>query len=135
MGSNEVVQLLPLAAIIVLMYALMIRPARRRQRELAALQAALSQGDEILLTSGVFGHVVAVAGETVDVEVAPRVIIKVHRAAVGKIVTDLADTDVDETGPVEGGNGSGGGIAGGPDAASRGTDSAPTDSEPNRGAH
>ncbi len=99
MSSNEVVQLWPLVAILVLMYVLMIRPARRRQRDAAALQAALSPGDEIMLTSGVFGHVISVDGETADVEVAAGVVIKVHRGAVGKLVTDVAGTDAADSEP------------------------------------
>lgn len=93
MSSSEWVQLWPLAAILVLMYVLMIRPARRRQREVAALQKALSPGDEIMLTSGVFGHVVSVDGETANVEVAAGVVLKVHRGAVGKMITDVAGND------------------------------------------
>lgn len=96
MSSSEWVQLWPLAAILVLMYVLMIRPARRRQREVTALQKALSPGDEIMLTSGVFGHVVSVDGETADVEVAAGVVLKVHRGAVGKMITDVAGNDSED---------------------------------------
>lgn len=120
MSSNEVVQLLPLAAILVLMYVLLIRPAKRRQRDAAALQAAVSPGDEIMLTSGVFGQVVGVVDETVEVEIASGVVIKVLRGAVGRIVTDAAAPHDEKTdAPAEGS-----------------TETDLTDSrDPNRGAH
>ncbi len=91
MKSDDVAGLLPLVVLVVLAYFLLIRPTRRRARETAALQAALSSGDRIMLTSGIFGSVVAIDGESVHVEVAPGVVLTAHRGAVGKIVTENPD--------------------------------------------
>ncbi|MEJ7707031.1 MAG: preprotein translocase subunit YajC [Nocardioidaceae bacterium] len=74
-------------------YLLFIRPARKRAAEADRLQAALSVGDEIMLTSGIFGRIHEVDNEAVHVEVAGGVIIRVHRGAVGKIVTDVPTTN------------------------------------------
>lgn len=93
MNSDDVAGLLPIVVIVVLAYFLLIRPARKRARDVAALQKALSAGDEIMLTSGIFGTVVTVEGESVQVELAPGVVVGAHRGAVGKIITDIpADT-------------------------------------------
>lgn len=70
-------------------YLLFIRPARKRAQEASLLQSALSAGDDIMLTSGIFGRVVSVDGETVSVDVAGGVVLRVHRGAVGKIVDDV----------------------------------------------
>ncbi|MBA2574908.1 MAG: preprotein translocase subunit YajC [Nocardioidaceae bacterium] len=70
-------------------YLLFIRPARKRAQEASSLQSALSAGDDIMLTSGIFGRVVSVDGETVSVDVAGGVVLRVHRGAVGKIVDDV----------------------------------------------
>lgn len=70
-------------------YLLFIRPARKRAQEASSLQSALSAGDDIMLTSGIFGRVVSVDGETVSVDVAGGVVLRVHRGAVGKIVNDV----------------------------------------------
>lgn len=90
MKSDDVAGLLPLVVLVVLAYFLLIRPTRRRARETAALQAALSPGDQVMLTSGIFGSVVAIEGESLRIEVAPDVVLTAHRGAVGKIVTDNA---------------------------------------------
>ncbi len=74
----------------VIAYLLFIRPARRRAQEASKLQSALSAGDDIMLTSGIFATVVSVDGEIVSVEVADGVALRVHRGAVGKIVTDVS---------------------------------------------
>ncbi len=76
----------------VVAYLLFIRPARKRAQQVSALQEALSAGDDILLTSGIYGRVESIDGETLAVEVAGGVVIRVHRGAVGKIVNDVASS-------------------------------------------
>jgi len=85
--------LLPLVLLLVLAYFLMIRPARKRAQETTQLQAALSVGDDVMTTSGIFGRVVEATDEHVGLEVATGTVIRVHRGAVGKILTDTPATD------------------------------------------
>ncbi len=93
MKPDDVANLLPIVVLVVLAYVLLIRPARKRARDAATLQEALSAGDQIMLTSGIFGRVVNIDGESVHVEIAPGVVLTAHRGAVGKIVADIpADT-------------------------------------------
>ena len=80
-------ELLPLVGIALLFWLFIIRPASRRQKELRGMQSSLSVGDEIVLTSGVFGTVREMDDETVRVEIADGVTIKVARGAVGSIDT------------------------------------------------
>ena len=72
------------------------------------MQSSLSLGDEIVLTSGVYGTVRDIDDDTILVEIATGVTIKVARGAVGTINTQAelptdsagdADTD-DQSGPV-----------------------------------
>jgi preprotein translocase subunit YajC len=88
-------QLLPLVVILILAYVLMIRLPRKRARQVAQLHAALSVGDQVMLTSGIFARVQAIVDEKVDVEIAPGVVVTVHQGAIGQIVRDQAD-DVDD---------------------------------------
>lgn len=81
-------QLAPFAIIAVLFWLLLIRPAQRRQRAAAQTQRAAEAGSEIMLTSGIFGTVTGADDETLQVEVAPGVAIKVARAAVARVLTE-----------------------------------------------
>ena len=83
--------LLPLIAIALIFWLLIIRPQSRRQRELRDMQASLSVGDEVVLTSGIHGVVRGVDDAVAHVEVATGVTIKVARAAIGIVIP--ADTD------------------------------------------
>ena len=69
-------------------WLLVLRPARNRQRQAAALQAELAVGSQVMLTSGVFGKVTWLGEETVRVEIAPETVIRVHRQAVGRVMND-----------------------------------------------
>jgi preprotein translocase subunit YajC len=82
----EIVSLLPLVGIALLFWLLLIRPAAKRQKELARMQSSLKAGDEVILTSGVFGVLRDVEGEHLRLEIADGVVIKVARAAVGTVV-------------------------------------------------
>ena len=92
-------QLLPVVVILVLAYLLMVRLPRKRARQVAELQAALSVGDQVMLTSGIFARVQAIVDEKVDVEIAPGVVVTVHQGAIGQIVRDrTTDDDLDVEG-------------------------------------
>ncbi len=81
----ELVSLLPLLGIALLFWFLIIRPASRRQKELARMQSSLKSGDEVMLTSGIFGILRDTEGDHIHVEIADGVTVKVARGAVGSI--------------------------------------------------
>ncbi len=79
--------LLPFVAIALIFWLLLIRPQQRRQRELLRMQQSLNVGDEVMLTSGVYGVLATLDDDTVTLEVAEGVRIKVARGAVANVVT------------------------------------------------
>lgn len=82
---TELVSFLPLVAIAVLFWLMVIRPASRRQKNLARIQSALQPGQRVMLTSGIFGSVVSVVDDRVRVEIAPGVVVEVVRPAIGSV--------------------------------------------------
>jgi preprotein translocase subunit YajC len=91
-------QLLPIILLVVLLFLLVIRPARKRAQHVSKLQADLSQGDEVMLTSGIFGTVTSMADDRVYVTVADGVVLTCHRGAIAEIVRDVpAAAAVDES--------------------------------------
>jgi preprotein translocase subunit YajC len=95
----ELVSLLPIVAIGLLFWLLIIRPASRRQKELNRMQSALEVGDEVMLTSGIFARVTSTEGEHLHVEVAPGVTLEVARGAIATVVEkqDLAAGEPEES--------------------------------------
>jgi preprotein translocase subunit YajC len=77
-----------IVAIAVIFWLLILRPAQRRQKEIAQVQDSIGPGETVVLTSGIFGTVVDTEEGTLRVEVAPGVVIKVARGAVGSVIRD-----------------------------------------------
>src|SRR3990170_803398 len=79
----------------VAMYFLLIRPRRRMMKEQQAVQRSVEVGDEVLLTSGVYGFITGFEEGTdvVWVEIDDDVQIRVTRAGIsGKVATSSADS-------------------------------------------
>jgi preprotein translocase subunit YajC len=93
---KNLLQLLPLVAIAALFWLVLIRPAQRRQRALGQLQRAVAVGDEVMLTSGIYGTVRTLDDDTLSLDVADGVTVRVVRAAVGSVVTPVAARSRDE---------------------------------------
>ena len=79
---DSLIQLAPFALIIGIMYFLLWRPQQQEAARQQELQQGLAKGDEIVLKSGIYGKVVAVGNDTVDVETAPKVRMTVEKSMV-----------------------------------------------------
>jgi len=80
------VQYLPLILVVIAFWLLVLRPARNRQKEFVATQNALTPGSRVMLASGIFGELVAVRDDDVDLRVASDVVLTVARQAVAKVI-------------------------------------------------
>lgn len=78
-------QFLPLVALVVLFYFLMIRPQQRRMKQHQTMLAALKRGDQVVLSSGIMGKVVRVEDKEVGLEVATGVTVKVVKAMISDV--------------------------------------------------
>jgi preprotein translocase subunit YajC len=82
--------LIPLVAIP--FFLLFVLPQRRQLRAAAEMQARIVPGDEIVTTSGIFGHIVTLDVDTAELEIAPGTTITIARRAIGRLVADLPAT-------------------------------------------
>jgi preprotein translocase subunit YajC len=78
-------QFLPLIALVVLFYFLMIRPQQRRMKQHQAMLAALKRGDQVVLSSGIMGKVVRVEDSEVGLEIASGVTVKVVKSMISDV--------------------------------------------------
>lgn len=87
-GSPLSLLILPL--MMVGMYFLLIRPQRRRMKEQSSMQSSLTEGDEIITTSGIYGFITGFDGDIVWIEIDDTVQIRVAKAAIQKKVDTSA---------------------------------------------
>lgn len=81
-GFGSLVNFVPLAIMFVIFYFLLIRPQQKRSKETKKMLSEIQKGDNVVTTSGIHGKIVSVADDTVMVEIADNVRIKISREAV-----------------------------------------------------
>ena len=89
----------PLLALLLtfgLMWVLLILPQQRRMRQHQAVVASLRAGDEVVTAGGVYGTIISVDEDTLAVEVAPGVVLRVLRSAVSQRIGDVDEVDDDD---------------------------------------
>jgi preprotein translocase subunit YajC len=89
-SASGLVAILPFILILVILYLLMILPAQRRQKKLAAMIAALKNGDKVITNGGIYGTVVGLDNESVQLRVAEQVKIRVARSAIAGLQPEAA---------------------------------------------
>ena len=80
--SPLLIQLVPFLIIFLIFYMLLIRPQAKRQREHAAMLAALKKGDEVLTQGGIFGVVVGTKDDVVVLKIAEDTKIEVLKQSI-----------------------------------------------------
>jgi preprotein translocase subunit YajC len=84
--QSPLLTFLPLIAIFVIFYFLIIRPQSKKQKEHRDMVAALSSGDEVVTAGGVLGKVTAVGEQFLEVEVANNITVKVQRHTIAAVL-------------------------------------------------
>ncbi|MGB2889715.1 MAG: preprotein translocase subunit YajC [Candidatus Acidiferrales bacterium] len=79
---SGLVTFLPLVLIMVVFYFLLILPAQRRQKKTAQMLQALKNGDKVITNGGIYGTVVGLDNDTVQLRIADQVKIKMSRSAI-----------------------------------------------------
>ena len=87
-GGNSLLQLLPILAIMGIFYVLLILPAQRRQKKTEEMINALKNGDKIITNGGLFGTIVGIEGDSIQLRIADQVKVKVLRSAVSGLQPD-----------------------------------------------
>jgi preprotein translocase subunit YajC len=80
--GGDLMAFLPMVAIFVVFYFLLIRPQQKRSKESKAMLSALQKGDEIVTAGGIVGRITKLTDAYATVEVAPNVEMTVQRSAI-----------------------------------------------------
>jgi preprotein translocase subunit YajC len=87
-GPSATGLLLPMVLIMVIFYFLMIMPAQRRQKKVAQMLKELKTGDKVITNGGIYGTIVSLEDEAVQLRVAEQVKVKVSRSAIAGFQAD-----------------------------------------------
>jgi len=91
-GPGPIVSLMPIAAMFVVLYFLLIRPQQKRARDHDSMVENLKRNDEIVTTGGLYGRVQAIADKVLTVEIAPNVRVRIDRAQLAEVVSGKVES-------------------------------------------
>ena len=87
--NGTLTMLLPLVILRAVMYFLLIRPPKKREKEINAMRRGIQVGDEIITIGGICGKIVKTKEESLVIQVgADKVKFEIMRWAVSKVVEE-----------------------------------------------
>jgi preprotein translocase subunit YajC len=87
---SMIASMLPIVMIIGVFYFLIIRPQSKKLKEHQTMLSAVTKGDQVITSGGIFGTVVRIEKDNniIFVEIAETVRIKVRQDAIAEIIKD-----------------------------------------------
>ncbi len=84
--TDSLLTFLPMIAIFVVFYFLLIRPQQKKAKETRAMLDALEKGNEVVTAGGIVGRVTKLTDQYATVEVAPNVEMTIQRGAIAQLL-------------------------------------------------
>jgi len=91
-GAAALAQFLPIIAIGLVFYFLVIAPASKQRKKTAEMLSALKKGDRVLTTGGIYGTIQGVEPDAVYLKIAENVKVKVARSAISGVVSGESES-------------------------------------------
>ena len=82
-GGSLLQMVVPLAMVFAIFYFIVIVPSKRQQKKVQEFVDSLKVNDKVITTSGIFGQIMKLDDQSVQLQVADKVNIKVSKAAIG----------------------------------------------------
>jgi preprotein translocase subunit YajC len=82
-GSNPWLQFIPFAIVLAIFYFIILMPMRRKQQKVQTFLGGLKVNDRVITTGGIYGQIMRLNDQTVQLQVADKVRIEVAKASIG----------------------------------------------------
>ena len=87
-GQNPITGLIPIVAMVLIFYFLLIAPVRKRQRQHDELVANLKNGAKVVTNGGIYGTVVGIQDDRFRLKIADQVKIDVTKESIAGLAED-----------------------------------------------
>jgi preprotein translocase subunit YajC len=95
-GAGGFTGFIPLILMFVIFYFLLIRPQQKRSKEHRQMVSNLKKGDRIITSGGIHGRITGMDDNTLTVEIADKVRVKVARGNVSGMVQPASQSQSDK---------------------------------------
>lgn len=77
----------PIVAMVIAFYFFLYRPQRAEQRRRDDMLATLHKGNKVVTVGGIFGKIMEIKNNVIDLKIADKVVVKVTRSAISRNIT------------------------------------------------
>src|ERR1700704_4622585 len=84
-GASPLVQVIPFVLILAIFYFIILLPGKKKQQKVQEFLDNLKVNDKVITTSGIWGQIMKLDEQSVQLQIADKVHIRVSRAAIGGI--------------------------------------------------
>ena len=88
-----ILNLLPIAAIFLVFYFLVIAPASKQRRKTQDMLGTLKKGDRVTTSGGIYGTIQGVEADVVYLKIAENVKVRVARSAITGVLSGEAGSE------------------------------------------
>lgn len=96
-GPNPMMSFVPIGAMFLIFYFLMIRPQQKQAKEHQKMLDNLKKGDRILTNGGLYGIIVGFRGSDLDLKLADNIKVLVARSAVSRLANEVPSNNTPAT--------------------------------------
>ena len=84
--TDTLLTFLPMVAIFIVFYFLLIRPQQKKAKEARAMLDSLEKGNEVVTAGGILGRIVKLDEQYATIEIAPNAQMVVQRSAISQLL-------------------------------------------------
>ncbi len=87
-SSSGLASFIPIIVIFFIFYFILILPQQKKMKQHEKMLSELKKGDNVVLSSGIYGTIVNIKGNILELKIAENVKINVLKSAVSHLVTE-----------------------------------------------
>jgi preprotein translocase subunit YajC len=93
-GLSSFGGIMPLVLIFIFFYLFLLRPQHKKTKDHQNLLNALKKDDKIITSGGLYGTVISVKGNIVDVKISDEVCVQIVKQSVSNVITKEAEEKI-----------------------------------------
>ena len=82
-GGSAWLQFVPFVLVLAIFYFIILLPMRRKQQKVQQFLENLKVGDRVITTGGIYGQVMKLGGDSIQLQIGDKLRIEVAKASIG----------------------------------------------------